>query len=96
MKPTPENAWSDLVRRARADAPLSSDLAPLLRAVREEIGRAAAPAGFGDQFAALFASPVALTLSAACVVFAGWSAITDWQQLSPWLDLASASLGNLL
>lgn len=96
MKSNPENAWADLVRRARADSPPSSDLAPLLRAVREEAGRPAITSGFGEEFAALFASPVALTLSAACVVFAVWSATTDWQQLSPWVDLASASLGNLL
>jgi len=96
MKPNPENAWTDLVRRARADAPPPSDLAPLLRAVREESTRAPAMSGFGSEFAALFASPVALTMCAACMAFAGWSVATDWRQLSPWVDFASSSLGNLL
>lgn len=96
MKANPDNAWSTLVRRARADVPPPSDLAPLLRAVREEAARPPATSGFGEEFAALFASPAALTLSAACVAFAGWSVAADWRRLSPWIDLASASLGNLL
>lgn len=96
MKSNPENAWTDLVRHARADAPPPSDLAPLLRAVREEASRPPATSGFGEEFAALFASPVALTMCAACVAFAVWSVATDWRQLSPWVDFASSSLGNFL
>ena len=93
MKTDPSSNWADLVRRARRDTPGPLDTAALLRALPAVNTRAAArPApSFLDDFAALFATPRALAMCAAAIVFCavlgGWQLHSEWQDLEPLASL---------
>lgn len=96
MNPTPPPSdWSGLVAAARRDGPPPVDFDRLLLAAR---AAAARPAGFLEEFTALFASRRALfaggLTTAAALALAVWQGMALWEQAGPLADFLSASLGG--
>jgi len=97
MNPTPPPShWSDLVAAARRDGPPPVAFDRLLQAAR---AAAARPAGFLEEFTALFASRRALyaggLATAAALALAVWQGMAVWDQAAPLADFLSATLGGL-
>jgi hypothetical protein len=84
------------VASARRDGPPPVAWDHLLRGARTEAAR---PAGFLEEFAALFASRRALYVgglaTAAALALAVWQGMAAWDQAGPLAEFFSATLGGL-